>query len=74
MEVYWNGKRQGISRWPEAGTFAKMQRVVDNGVDGDGGTFVYREDEPAKWIGAIEEGVWLRGFWRVPWVIEGVRI
>jgi hypothetical protein len=74
VEVYWNGKRQGISRWPEAGTFAKMQRVVDNGVDGDGGTFVYREDEPAKWIGAIEEGVWLRGFWRVPWVIEGVRI
>lgn len=74
LEVYWNGKRLPISRWPNDGVFAKIQRVTDNGIEGRGGTFIYREDAPARWMDALDDGVWLRGFWRVPWVIEAVRV
>lgn len=74
VEAFWDGKRLPISRWPNDGVFAKIEVVTDNGLKGKGGTFVYRGDEPAKWVGALEDGVWLRGFWRVPWVIEGVRV
>lgn len=74
LEVLWNGKRVPISRWPDNGAFAKIAKVLDNGITpGNNGSFVYREDEPARWQSALDEGVWLRGFWRVPWVIVGVR-
>lgn len=74
LEVYWNGGRLPLSRWPEQGKFASMEKVIDNGIGETGGVFVYRGDAPARWVGALEDGVWLRGFWRVPWVIEGVRV
>jgi len=74
LEVYWNGQRLPLSRWPEQGKFASMEKVVDNGLKQTGGVFVYRGDVPARWVGALEDGIWLRGFWRVPWVIEGVRV
>lgn len=74
LEVYWDGNRQPLSRWPDTG-FAKMETVLDNGiVDGKTGVFVYREEAPARWASALDEGLWLRGFWRVPWTIEGVRV
>lgn len=74
IEVFQDGRRLPISRWPNDGIFAKIERVLDNGITGDGGTFVYRGDVPARWVGALEDGVWIRGFWRVPWTIEAVRV
>jgi hypothetical protein len=75
LEVFWNGKRQPLSRWPDAGKFARIKTVLDNGIEPPAnGTFVYREDEPGNWSAAVEEGLWLRGFWRVPWIIEAVRV
>lgn len=74
IEVFWNGRRLPISRWPNDGVFAKIQEVKDNGIQGKGGVFVYREDAPSRWTAAVDEGIWLRGFWRVPWVIEAVQV
>ncbi len=75
LEVLSDGVRQPIARWPDNGKFAKIKKVTDNGLTPPStGTFVYREDDPSRWQSALEEGVWLRGFWRVPWVIEAVRV
>jgi hypothetical protein len=65
-----------ISRWPngEYG-FTTMKTVTDNGDTNHGGTFVYREDRPTRWQKALEDNqLWLRGFWRVPWVINGAQV
>jgi parallel beta-helix repeat protein len=65
-----------ISRWPngEYG-FTTMKSVTDNGDATHGGTFVYRDDRPSRWQKALEDNqLWLRGFWRVPWVINGAQV
>lgn len=75
MEVFWNGERLPLSRWPGNGKYSLIETVIDNGITpGSNGTFVFRGDEPLGWQGAVEDGLWLRGFWRVPWVIEAVRV
>ena len=65
-----------ISRWPngEYG-FTTMKSVTDNGDATHGGTFVYRDDRPSRWQKALADNqLWLRGFWRVPWVINGAQV
>lgn len=45
--------------------------------DGKGGIFEYREDVYAKfevWKKQLDRGVWLKGFWRIPWQNEAVRV
>lgn len=75
LEILCDGKRLPLSRWPEPGRYAKIEKVTDNGVNPPrGGAFVYRGDDPGRWSGALADGLWLRGFWRVPWVIEAVRV
>jgi len=75
LEVINGNARLPISRWPDGGRFALIATVLDNGITPPAtGTFVYREEEPVRWGGAVKEGLWLRGFWRVPWVIEAVRV
>ena len=42
-----------------------------------GGTFEYREDfysEHARWAKVLDRGVWLKGFWRIPWQNEAIRV
>ena len=74
LEVLWNGSRLPLSRWPDQG-FSKIEKVLDNGITPPAtGTFVYRGDAPSAWGQAVAEGIWMRGFWRVPWVIESVKI
>jgi hypothetical protein len=52
-----------------------MGRVLDNGITPPAtGTFVFNEDDVLRWQEAVADGLWLRGFWRVPWVIEAVRV
>ena len=65
-----------ISRWPKGEYgFTTMKSVTDNGDATHGGTFVYREDRPVNWQKALaEDQLWLRGFWRVPWVINGAQV
>ena len=38
------------------------------------GVFEYRDKRTNHWINAIDRGVWIKGFWRIPWQNEAVRI
>ena len=44
---------------------------------GTGGTFEYREEftaQHARWRNVLDRGVWLKGYWRIPWQNETSRI
>jgi len=75
LELYWGGRRLPLSRWPNVGN-ATMGQVLDRGESsaktGHGGVFVAREDRVARWN--VAEGVWLEGYWRVPWSPSAVRV
>ncbi len=78
--VFFDGVRLPLSRWPngEYG-YTTMRSVLDSGSfkphQPEGGVFSYREDRPARWQTALADGgVWVRGFWRVPWVAETLRV
>lgn len=75
-EFFFNGQRQPISRWPNNGP-ARIERIVDKGESAPGapkrvGKFVAREERVARW--PVEHGVWLEGYWRVPWDARTVRV
>jgi hypothetical protein len=78
--LFHDGVRLPLSRWPNGPYgYATMQRVLKSGSfkprQPDGGVFEYAGDRPARWRAALaEDGVWLRGFWRVPWVAETLRV
>jgi len=75
LEVQADGRRLALSRWPDGGRFARMAKVLDNGITPDtNGVFVFNEDDVLRWQDAVADGLWLRGFWRVPWVIEAARV
>ncbi len=78
--LFFDGRRLPLSRWPngEYG-YSTMKRVLNSGSfkprQAEGGVFEYREDRPARWQAALADGgVWVRGFWRVPWVAETLRV
>jgi len=51
-----------------------LQTVAPNR---DGGTFEYRDAFAARhavWRSDLERGVWLKGYWRVPWQNEAIRV
>ena len=42
-----------------------------------GGTFEYRAEfaaQHASWQKVLERGVWLKGYWRIPWENEAIRV
>ena len=76
LELYCNNQRMPVSRWPNGG-YTTMKEVIDGGAvgaNGHGGSFIYRGDQPGRWREALPEGLWIAGFWRVPWVIQSVRV
>ena len=78
IQLYFDGKRLPIARWPNRG-YTNMAKVLDkgdwsNGPNRHGGTFVYPGERPARWLNAVADGLWLDGFWRVPWTPEKVRV
>ena len=38
------------------------------------GVFEYRDNRAANWINQVDRGVWLKGYWRIPWENECVRV
>ena len=71
FELFFNGKRMKLSRWPYDG-YTTMKEVT---VIGDGktpGTFIYREEEPARWN--TTNGLWLKGQWRVGWEDPSIKV
>ncbi len=90
FEVFFNGSRQPLSRYPNDNLanrwltpFMKMNGVlakyatVDNGVN-IGGKFGFNTTDKShiqRWTTALTDGgVWLYGYWRVPWEVYGVKV
>jgi hypothetical protein len=38
------------------------------------GVFEYRDTRENKWVSVLDKGIWLKGFWRIPWQNEAVRV
>lgn len=38
------------------------------------GIFEYRDERTSTWVKSLDRGVWLKGYWRIPWQNEAVRI
>lgn len=105
MEVFANGERQRLSRYPNENPSNDTQtpNLLMNGVaagaavDGSGylngagnytlgaggtvavgGAFQYKDADAARvarWESALTRGgVWVAGYWRVPWQLNGVRV
>jgi hypothetical protein len=72
FEVFSNGKRLPLSRWPNDGATTTMKRVLTVGDQSVPGVFEYREDRPARWT--QNTGVWLKGQWRVGWEDPALRV
>ena len=75
-ELFFNGRRMPLARWPNDGD-TTMAKVLDrgdwtNGPNRHGGRFIANEDRVARW--QVDHGVWLEGYWRVPWEISAVRV
>lgn len=71
FELFWNGRRLPLSRWPNEG-WASMKAAVVNGDAKVPGVFEYRDDRPSRWLG--NSNVWLKGQWRVAWEEPALRV
>ncbi|MCX7007693.1 MAG: right-handed parallel beta-helix repeat-containing protein [Kiritimatiellaeota bacterium] len=76
LHLFCGGQWMPLARWPNSGDVT-MAQVLDRGdwskgAARHGGAFVYREDRPARW--RVESGVWLEGYWRVPWEPRALRV
>ena len=75
FELFWNGKRLPISRWPNSvdpKDWPTMKKAVVNGDAKNGGTFEYRDERPSRWL--ENHSVWLKGQWRIPWEDPAIRV
>ena len=75
FELFWNGKRLPLSRWPNSDQpkdWTTMKRAVVNGDTKVGGTFEYRGERPSRWL--QNSSVWLKGQWRVAWEDPAIRV
>lgn len=75
--LYCDGKRMELSRYPKKG-FMTMKSVLHNGSPhNDPGIFEYREENYPnfeKWKKVENRGIILKGYWRVMWQNEAIRI
>jgi hypothetical protein len=71
FEVFDTQGRLPLSRWPNEG-YVTMKEVVTIGDAKAPGTFVYRDDRPARWL--KNKNVWLKGQWRVGWEDPALKV
>ena len=78
MEVFADGKRLQLARWPNSG-FAHFGDIVDPGkglLDPNGpkrlARFKFEDDRLRRW--KAEEGVWMNGYWARAYLIEAVKV
>ncbi|MEN9840974.1 MAG: hypothetical protein RL376_774 [Verrucomicrobiota bacterium] len=72
FEVFADGTRLPLARWPNDGGFATMKRVLVTGDNKKPGTFEYSDDRPARWT--ENSHIWLKGQWRVGWEDPAIRV
>lgn len=71
FELYWNGERLPLARWPHEG-WTTMKKALVNGDAKTPGVFEYRDDRAARWVG--NPNVWLKGQWRVTWEEPAIHV
>ena len=76
IDLYVNDRPLPLARWPNDGP-TTMQEVLDRGDASRGssrrpGAFVARDDRVGHWN--VADGLWLEGYWRVPWQPEVIRV
>ncbi len=71
FELFWNGRRLPLSRWPNEG-WTTMKSAVVNGDSKTPGVFEYRGDRPSRWL--ANRDIWLKGQWRVAWEEPALRV
>lgn len=76
IDLYWNETPLPLARWPNDDP-ATMEEVLDRGDWSRGpsrrpGVFVAREDRLNRWN--VAAGLWLEGYWRVPWEPHTIRV
>ena len=72
VELYFNGKRMPLARFPNGEECMTIKRVLDNA-----GVFEFRDEfaaEHAAWAKQVDRGVWLKGYWRCMWENSAVRV
>ncbi len=72
FEIFFNGKRLPLSRWPDEG-YTTMKEVVTVGDNKTPGTFIYQDSTPVgNWD--KNNNIWLKGFWRVGWENPAIKV
>ena len=80
-ELFLDGRRMTLARWPNAGEFARIGATADRNPPDDGHGkplgrleqgFLYGGDRPSKWKSA--DGVWVHGYWAWDWAESYERI
>jgi hypothetical protein len=76
IDLYWKDQPLPVARWPNDEP-TTMQKVLDRGDWSRGpsrrpGAFVAREDRLTRWN--VADGLWLEGYWRVPWEPHMIRV
>lgn len=68
FRIYADDDAMQLSRYPNDSTMM-MKRVLQN----EPGIFEYRNNRTADWLDAVNDGLWLQGYWRVAWQYDAVK-
>jgi hypothetical protein len=76
VDLYVNDWPLPLARWPDDKP-TTMHEVLDRGETSPRsarrpGMFVAREDRVGRWN--VADGLWLEGYWRVPWQPQAIRV
>ena len=77
-ELFFNGQRMTIARWPNKG-WSTISKIVESGSvprEGDNsnrpGVFEYSDARPSRWN--VADGVWLQGYYAYDWYDETIKV
>lgn len=76
VDLYVGDRPLPLARWPDNGP-TTMEDVIDRGATSPGsaprpGVFRARDERIGRWN--VADGLWLEGYWRVPWQAHVIRV
>lgn len=73
-EVFAGDQRLPMARWPDEGYTSFGEIVGPAEAEGESPTFRYRGDRPERWRPAVDDGLWLYGYWRRGYRAEFIKV
>ena len=73
-ELFADGERLPMARWPNEGYSTFGEITVAGGADGQTPTFRYEGERPERWRRAVDSGLWLYGYWSRGYRAEFIRV